>query len=130
MLFSTATVAQQAIHRGASAIAGKPTRLGVFVALKHDCTIAPAPEVRVLTSPKHGALIIRSGKMKTNRVKRCPGLEAPARVVEYQSRPQFQGTDQVRYEVRNVAGKVETHSVTILVGKKVSPTLSDDQFEL
>ncbi len=119
---STAALAQTSIQRSASVTPGKPGRIAVLAALKPNCSAGPAPEVRIVTSPKHGALIIGSGKLKTGRLKQCPNLEAPVRIVMYQASPQFQGTDLVSYEVANAAGKIQTHSVTITVNPTVAPS--------
>jgi hypothetical protein len=115
-LFGAAAFAQtNSAYRSTDAVAGKPHRLGVYGNVQKDCTSGPLPTVRVVTSPKHGELNVRSGKLKAGRISRCPKLEATAQGVFYKANPTYKGADEVSYEVRSASGKVESHTVKITV---------------
>jgi len=105
--------------RSAEVVAGKQERLGIYGNVGKDCTSGPLPTIRVVTPPKHGELNVRSGKLKAGRISRCPKLEATAQRVFYKANSSYKGNDEIGYEVRSSSGKVESHTVRIIV-KEVS----------
>jgi len=107
--------AQDSVHRSATAVAGQSVRLSVHWNLNKDCSPATPPEVRVLTPPQHGSLAIRTGQLKAERVRNCSSVQAPARIVFYQSEAGYAGKEQVSYELKKADGGIETHSVTITI---------------
>ena len=42
-----------------------------------DCKPGPLPEIKVVTTAKHGVVAVKRGKVKAGQLKRCPKLEAP-----------------------------------------------------
>ncbi|QRM35176.1 4-aminobutyrate aminotransferase [Microvirga sp. VF16] len=115
-LSGTAVLAQtNSAYRSTDVVAGKSHRLGVYGNVQKDCTSGPLPTVRVVTSPKHGELNVRSGKLKAGRISRCPKLEATAQGIFYKPNPTYKGADEVSYEVKSASGKVESHIVRITV---------------
>ncbi|MFC4172906.1 4-aminobutyrate aminotransferase [Microvirga sp. GCM10011540] len=106
------------VYRAADAVPGKTLRLGLYGSVKRDCSVGPAPEVRVLTPPKHGSLAVRSGKVKASRVRNCPNLEAPVQGVFYQPARGYTGPDEVRYEVKSAEGTIQAHTVRINVTER------------
>src|SRR5215207_8539191 len=110
-----ASAQSNSAFRSADTVAGKAERLGVYGNVQKDCTSGPLPTVRVVTPPKHGELNIRSGKLKAGRISRCPKLEATAQGIFYKASPTYKGADEVSYEVRSASGKVESHTVRIIV---------------
>ena len=112
---SSALAQGDSAHRSTDVVAGKSHRLGVYGNVQKDCTSGPLPVIKVMTSPKHGELNVRSGTLKAGRIARCPSLAAKAQGVFYKANPNFKGSDQVGYEVRSASGKVESHFVTIVV---------------
>jgi len=121
ILSATAALAQtNSAHRRTDVIAGKSHRLGVYGNVQKDCTSGPLPTIRVVARPKHGELNVRSGKLKAGRISRCPKLEATAQGIFYKANPTYQGADEVSYEIRSASGKVENHTVRIMV-KEAAP---------
>jgi hypothetical protein len=128
VLFGTAALAQtNSAHRSAEAVAGKSLRLGTYGNVQKDCTSGLLPTVRVLTPPKHGELNVRSGNLKAGRITRCPNLRATAQGIFYQASPKYSGTDEVSFEVKAASGKVETHTVRIMVKDAQAPDTKQDQ---
>ena len=116
ILSGTAVLAQtNTAYRSTDMVAGKPHRLGVYGNVQKDCTSGPLPTVRVVNPPKHGELNVRSGKLKAGRISRCPKLEATAQGVFYKPNSTYKGADEVSYEVKSASGKVENHTVRIMV---------------
>ncbi len=115
-------------YRSTDVVAGKSHRLGVYGNVQKDCTSGPLPTVRVVTTPKHGELNVRSGKLKAGRISRCPKLEATAQGIFYKPNPTYKGADEVSYEVKSASGKVESHTVRITVkDAQASDTPKPDQ---
>ncbi|HEX4894286.1 MAG TPA: hypothetical protein VFV47_13445 [Hyphomicrobiaceae bacterium] len=107
-------------HFRSEVVAGAVVRVGVHAAAKKDCTPAPLPTISVVSPPKHGVLQIRTGKVKSDQIKACPGIELPANLVFYRSQPGFTGEDKITYEVKNAGSR--TQSITITVTVKPGPT--------
>ena len=99
--------------RSVEAVSGKSTRLGVHGDVTKDCKLGPLPEIRITTSPKHGALTVRQGKSKAGSLKRCPSLEVPVQGVFYEANPGYAGPDEVAYTV--VRAGQPTLSVTMKI---------------
>ena len=113
-----AALAQTNVTRTANAVTGKTIRLNVVTALKKDCTLGSVGEIRIVTTPKNGSLVVKGGKAKTPATFRCPNVETPFQAVFYQSNPKFTGRDEVRYEVKTPDGQSQTVTVTITVAEK------------
>ncbi|HEX2552570.1 MAG TPA: 4-aminobutyrate aminotransferase [Microvirga sp.] len=123
-------LAQEKLFRTVKAAPGQQARLGVLGTVKRDCTAGPAPEVRVVTAPKQGALAIREGKAKAGDIKRCPKLEAPIRGVFYQANAGTSGTDEAVYEIRRADGSTQTVTVRIEIGAAAAPGGAQDATDL
>lgn len=106
------------VYRNTNAAVGRTKALGIYGNLGKDCSVGAVPEVTVRTQPKHGALIVRDVKVKTNQTNRCPNVEVPVQVVLYQGGTNYAGPDEVVYEVRSANGKVQEHTVKIAVVKR------------
>jgi hypothetical protein len=107
--------AQDSTHRTAQAVSGQAIRLSAHLNINRDCSPTAPPQVRVLTPPKNGALSIRTGTAKSERIRNCERVEAPVRLVFYRSNAGYSGEDQVSYEITKANGATETHSITINV---------------
>jgi hypothetical protein len=115
----TGALAQtDSVFRNQETAPGKPLRIGVYANVEKDCKIGPPLEVKVLTPPKNGSLAVRNVKIKTDRIKNCPGLEVPVQAVLYQSNASYKGPDEVVYEVKQPDGKIRSHTVRITVTDK------------
>jgi hypothetical protein len=113
--------AQDKTYRSVDAVSGKTLRLGIYATVSKDCVAGPLPEIKIVTSPKHGALAVKSGSVKPGALARCPKLEVPVQGVFYESNPRFTGADEVAYEVRHTDGKVQSLNVKISVGAAAKP---------
>lgn len=109
-LLSTAAFAQDAVHRSAAVASDQQIRLSYHFNVDRDCSPALPPEVRVLTPLQQGQLAIRSGNVKVPNIQSCRNIEAPARVVFYQSNAGFTGQDNVTYETTKADATTEAHS--------------------
>lgn len=118
---AAASAQTNSIYRNVEANSGKAARVGVHVSVRPDCSADKLPEIKVLTPPKNGSLNVRTGKVKTNRIPKCPNLETPAQALFYVPGAKYTGSDEVSYEVRTPDGKVTSHTVRITVTDKPGP---------
>jgi hypothetical protein len=128
VLASGAAFAQSANYTSVETVAGALTRIGYYASAKKDCAPAPLPTIRVLKAPKHGILSIRAGTVVTSQVANCPNLKTPAQVMFYQGNADYQGADELVYEVASANGDVGVYNVSITVKeapKPAPPTPSD-----
>ena len=129
--FGSPALAQTSqVFRNAEAVAGKVTRLGVVSNLKRDCQLGPAPEVRVVTPPKTGALEVRDGKVKTAEKTRCPNLEVSVKAIFYKAPAKFKGEDQAVFEIKNADGELRSVTVRINVGERPAAAPKSDSQDL
>ncbi len=115
MLASTAAFAQSANYTSVETAAGIATRIGYYASAKKDCAPAPLPTIRVIKAPRHGILSIRTGAVVTNQVANCPKLKTPAQVVFYQGNADYQGADELAYEVTTASGDVGVYNIAVTV---------------
>ena len=108
-------VAQDSTHRSATVPSGQQLRLSAHFNINRNCSTGAAPEVRVTTPPRHGSLSIRSGTARSPQFGSCKNVDAPARLVIYQSNRGYTGEDRVTYEVVKANGGTEAQTVTITV---------------
>ena len=107
--------------RSVDAVAGKSARLTVHGDVTKDCKLGPLPEIRITTSPKHGALTVRQGKSKAGSLKRCPSLEVPIQGVFYQANGGYAGSDEVAYTIVRAGQATQSITVKITVGAQAKP---------
>jgi hypothetical protein len=119
-------LAQTSTYRSGTVAPGKTARIGVVTALKKDCTVGPAVDVKVLTAPKHGTLNIRKSKLKTPATFRCPNVETPVQGLFYQAKPCYIGTDEIKYEAQAPDGTTRQITVQINVTDKSSAAPKDE----
>ncbi len=123
-LTSATAFAQSTNYTSVEAVAGTAAQIGYYASAKKDCAPAPLPTIRVLTPPKHGILSIRRGTVTTNRVANCPSLQTPAQVVFYQGNADYQGADELAYEVTSSNGEVGVYNISVAVKPAVTPAPS------
>ena len=121
LLASAAAFAQSANYTSVETVAGVATRVGYYASAKKDCTPAPLPTIRVLKAPKHGLLSIRPGAVMTSQVANCPNLKTPAQVVFYQGNADYQGADELAYEVTSANGEVGVYNIAVTVKEAPKP---------
>lgn len=107
--------AQTSTYRSASVQAGKSARLAVVTPFKKDCSVGELGGVRVVNAPKHGALTLKRGKLKTPADFRCPNKEAVVEGVFYQAGNGYAGADEVTYETKSAEGEISRFVVQITV---------------
>jgi hypothetical protein len=120
-LTSAAAFAQSANYTSVDTVAGVAARIGYYASATKDCAPAPLPTIRVIKPPKHGLLSIRAGAVTTNQVANCPNLKTPAQVVFYQGNPEYQGADELAYEVTSSSGEVGVYNIAITVKEAPKP---------
>jgi hypothetical protein len=129
--FGSPALAQTSqVFRNAEAVAGKVTRLGVVSNLKKDCKLGAAPEVKVVTPPKTGALEVRDAKIKTAEKTRCPNLEVSVKAIFYKAPVKFKGEDQAVFEIKNADGELRSVTVRINVGERPAAAPKSDSQDL
>jgi hypothetical protein len=124
LLVSTVAVpacAQERLFRNVDAIQGKQVRLALVGNVTKDCKVAPKPELKVTSAPKHGTLAIRSGKTKPGSLPRCPNLEIPAEGVFFQAHANFIGDDEVIYQVTPPGGPTRIVTIRISIRATNAP---------
>src|SRR5215218_6033430 len=107
--------AQDSVYGTATASSGVQVRINAHFNLNRDCSPGAAPEVRVITPPKNGTLSIRIGNARAPQFRECRNVDAPARIVFYQSNPGYSGEDKVAYELKKADGMTEIQNITISV---------------
>jgi hypothetical protein len=120
-LMAGPALAQAAKTLERSVAPGKQIRLIAVPNVKKDCSLGPQPEVKVTAPPKNGALIQRSGRMKTPATYRCPNLEAQVQAVFYESKAGFSGTDEVTVEIKGADGNTAVRTIKLKVGGDGKP---------
>jgi hypothetical protein len=111
----SSTAAQDSTHRTTTVASGQQVRISAHFNVNRDCSSGTAPDVRVITPPKNGTLSIRSGNARSARFRNCQNIDAPARLVFYESNRGFSGEDHVAYELKKADGLVEIQNITISV---------------
>jgi hypothetical protein len=112
---ASAVLAQATSFTNVETTSGTPIRLSYHATAYKNCTPAPPPAIKVTEPPKAGALVIRKGKLATDKVPGCEHISAPVQVVFYNPREGYLGTDHVIYEVTDTNGQVTTYDTTITV---------------
>lgn len=94
---------------------GEEARIAALGSMKPDCTVNPAPEVKISEPAAHGVVRITNAKLKTNRYPNCPGATIPVKVVFYTSAPGFTGEDRVGLEVSFKPGEPSIETIVVTV---------------
>ena len=130
MVISGPALAQDSVHRTAQVAAGQTVRLGVFGNVKADCSPGPLPEIKLITSPRAGAVIVRRGRAKTNESARCANIEVPMQAIYYQANANFAGEEELSFEVKSASGKVVIHNLKVNVRPRSAVRPSGKQLDL
>lgn len=125
LLVAGSALAQGMVNRTATIATGKPARLAVVTALKKDCSIGEVGSIRIVTPPKSGSLVIKTGKTRTPASFRCPNVETPVQALFYQPNGKFTGQDEVAYETKGTDGATENFTVKINVTDKPAAPKKD-----
>jgi hypothetical protein len=113
-------MAQGTVEREVKGQSGQDIRVGVYANIQPDCSAGPLPTIRLVTSPQHGKITIKKGRLNATNVKHCLALEVPAYVAIYRSPADFEGTDAAVIEIKSAQGNIQVQRLTIQVSKKSS----------
>ena len=114
-------------YRTVEAAGTKPLQLGYHGSAQKDCSRGPLPNIKVSQTPNQGVLRVRRGKLTTNKVVACPGLQVPVQIVFYQAREGASGSDRVVYEVAGQTGNVRRYDITINIKPVSRPAAIEKQ---
>jgi hypothetical protein len=73
----------------------------------------------VLVPPRHGAITVKSGRLRATNFHRCLATDLPAFVAIYRSAQGFVGQDIFTLEVIGAEGKREAQRITVTLVKPV-----------
>lgn len=118
-------LAQERPSRNVDAQPGKQVRLIMEGNVGQDCKPGAPVEIKVVTQPRNGSLVVRAGETPVGLLKRCPSLKVPVQAVFYQAKAGFSGSDEVSFEIKR-EGKVQTQTVRITVTDKPKAEPKED----
>ena len=128
-LVAAPALAQSPTVRNATIAPGKQARMAVVTSLKNDCSVGTGGTITIVTPPKNGSLVVRSGKIKTPGTFRCPNVETQAQALFYQPKDKYSGSDEIAYETKSSDGATQSFNVKITVTGKPA-TGSKDVLDL
>src|SRR6202030_903967 len=92
------------VERQLKAAPGRDARVGVFTAIRPDCTSGPLPAIRLATPPAHGSVNVKRGTLKATNIKQCLAIEVPVIVAFYRASADYSGTDDFELEISSPNG--------------------------
>lgn len=117
LLFSAHHVCAQAnpVERDLQAAPGRDLRVGIFTAIRPDCTSGPLPAIRLASPPAHGTVTVKRGMLKATNFKQCLATDVPAFVAFYRAKEDFSGVDEFDLEISSVGGhkQIQHFKVTV-----------------
>jgi hypothetical protein len=87
------------VERELKAALGRDVRVGVFTAIRPDCTSGPLPAIRLATPPARGSVNVKRGTLKATNIKQCLAIEVPAFVAFYRASADYSGADDFELEI-------------------------------
>jgi hypothetical protein len=124
MILCTGTLAAHAqddvVERQLQAAPGRDVRVGVFTAIRPDCTSGPLPAIRLATSPAHGSVNVKRGTLKATNIKQCLAIEVPVIVAFYRAIADYSGTDDFELEISSPNGHKRRERIHMTVTKSSS----------
>jgi hypothetical protein len=103
------------VEREVKASPGRDVRVGIFTAIRPDCTSGPLPAIRLASAPSHGTVSVKRATLKATNFKQCLATEVPAFVAFYHAAQDFNGTDEFELEVSFAGGRKETQHFHVSV---------------
>lgn len=122
--------AQDAIFRSVTAPSGRTTRLAVVPNLDKQCKPGQLGTLKVVTAPKNGSLIMRTGKVRTPGTYRCPNLDATIQALFYRPHDRYAGADEIVLETKLPDGNPQTVTVRITVTPRSATPEKKDFLDL
>jgi hypothetical protein len=112
---SRAVLAQSVDYTSVVAVGSKPVQLTYHASAHKNCAPAVPPEIKVLDPPTNGTLIVRKGKLTTDKFAGCGRIQVPVQVVFYRAKDGYVGADHVVYEVMGINGAITKYDIKIRV---------------
>ena len=103
------------VVRDVKASPGQDVRVGIFTAIRPDCTSGPLPVIRLASAPAHGAVTVKRATLKATNLKQCLATEVPAFVAFYRAANDFSGTDDFELEIGLSNGRKEIQHIRVNV---------------
>ena len=124
LLFCVGTLAAYAqddvAERQLKAAPGRDVRVGVFTAIRPDCTSGPLPAIRLAAPPAHGSINVKRGRLKATNIKQCLAIEAPAFVAFYRASVDYSGAHDFELEISSPNGHKRRERIHMTVTKSSS----------
>ena len=99
---------------------GRDVRVGVFTAIRPDCTSGPLPAIRLATPPARGSVNVKRGTLKATNIKQCLAIEVPAFVAFYRASADYSGADDFELEISSPNGHKRRERIHMTVTKSSS----------
>jgi hypothetical protein len=105
-------------------LSGRWSEMGDYKSVSGDgrrtCHSQTLPEIRIVTQPAHGEVVVTVGQRAIGAppggpLYYCAGRRVVAKVVQYRSQPGYQGPDHLAYHVAFADGAEETYEKTLTV---------------
>jgi hypothetical protein len=103
------------VERDIKASPGREVRVGIFTAIRPDCTSGPLPAIRLASAPGHGTVNVKRATLKATNFKQCLATEVPAFVAFYRAAQGFSGSDEFELEISFTGGRKETQHFRVSV---------------
>ena len=108
------------VERQLKAAPGRDVRVGVFTAIRPDCTSGPLPAIRLAAPPAHGSVNVKRGTLKATNIKQCLAIEVPAFVAFYRASADYSGADDFELEISSPNGRKRRERIHMTVTKSSS----------
>jgi hypothetical protein len=108
------------VERQLKAASGRDVRVGVFTAIRPDCTSGPLPAIRLATPPAHGSVNVKRGTLKATNIKQCLAIEVPVIVAFYRASADYSGADDFELEISSPNGHKRRERIHMTVTKSSS----------
>ena len=108
------------VERQLKAAPGRDVRVGVFTAIRPDCTSGPLPAIRLAAPPAHGSVNVKRGTLKATNIKQCLAIEVPVIVAFYRASADYSGTDDFELEISSPNGHKRRERIHMTVTKSSS----------
>jgi len=93
------------VERDVKALPDRDVRVGIFTAIRPDCTSGPLPAIRLASAPGHGTVSVKRATLKATNFKQCLTTEVPAFVAFYRAAQDFGSADEFELEVTFSGGR-------------------------
>ena len=107
--------AQGDVERDVKAAPGRDVRVGIYTAIRPDCTSGPLPAIRLASPPAHGTVSVKRAMLKATNVKQCLAIDVPAFVAFYRAAADFNGADEFQLEITFAGGRKQIQHFRVSV---------------